>query len=250
MAALPSVQGNICGCCDRGQHYICLQACCSVCAVEEGEEGARLLLAHFVAPLGRLTAFVLRFWPHLQAAKSGAATCLPPLTRPWCLLMVADCTHVMLSECYTLRPHRGVHFTDVPDLIADHSDALVVSLWCRWPLCSGSRQRVGADSRLPGHPPIVHHQVRSRSVSASGNRLPSPQLQPLPVIASAVTTSLALQTPSHSAQTHSCRSRQRLVRASLTMCMYHCRRCCRHPTAGKVFADGKPISDQIKEYCI
>ncbi len=37
----------------------------------DGDDGARALLARLAPPLGRLLAFVLRYWPHLQAHRSG-----------------------------------------------------------------------------------------------------------------------------------------------------------------------------------
>lgn len=43
----------------------------SVWLAVDGDAGARALLAHLVPPLGWLAAFVLRYWPHLQAQRSG-----------------------------------------------------------------------------------------------------------------------------------------------------------------------------------
>lgn len=77
------------------------------CAVEEGEEGARLLLSHFVPPLGRLTAFVLRYWPHLQAAKSGMAACIAAFVASaacqWLLMLTAKSGAAACVAAHILR---------------------------------------------------------------------------------------------------------------------------------------------------
>jgi hypothetical protein len=48
-------------------------SCTLRCAVEH-TPGAKVLLERFVGPLARLTAFVLRYWHHLQSIRSGMRT--------------------------------------------------------------------------------------------------------------------------------------------------------------------------------